>query len=63
LIQPEYLEKIQLAYLQYFKSITKQIVLIVNTSKLNFVESKDDYNKLVALINPEFMPGTHFINP
>lgn len=61
-IQPEYLEKIQLAYLQYFKSITKQIVLIVNTSKLNFVESKEDYQKLVGLINHEFTPGTHFMN-
>lgn len=62
-IQADYLEKIQFSYLQYFKSITKQIVLIVNVSKLNFVESKDDYKKLVDLINHEFTPGTHFINP
>lgn len=62
-MQPEYLEKIQFAYLQYFKSITKQIVLIVNVSNLNFVETKNDYQKLVELINHEFTPGTHFINP
>lgn len=62
-IRAEYLEKIQFAYLQYFKSITRQTVLIVNTSKLDFVESKGDYENLVGYINHDFTPGTHFINP
>lgn len=60
-ITADYLEKIQHAYLQYFKSITKQTVLVIDVSKLDFVESERDYQKVVELTDLDFTPGTHFI--
>lgn len=62
-IPADYLEKIQHAYLQYFKSITKQTVLVIDVSKLDFVESERDYQKVVELTDLDFTPGMHFITP
>lgn len=62
-IRAEYLDKIQSAYLHYFKSLTRQIVVIVNVSKLDFVESDSDYKNLARLVSHDFTPGIHYINP
>ncbi len=62
-IKPEYLEKIQLAYFQYFRSLTKQIILVLNVSEINFVDNPADYRKIIDAINHDHIPGMHFINP
>lgn len=62
-ISPGYLEKIQMAYLHFFKALHRQIVLVVNTSKLNFVDVERDYESLLQIISHDYTPGTHFINP
>ena len=60
-IKADYLDKIQRAYLQFFRMLTKQIVLTVNISDLNFVENKMDYQKLTELIKHDYTPGMHFV--
>ncbi len=61
-IRAEYLEKIQQAYLHFFKTLTKQIVLIVNIANLDFVENRHDYEKIADLLRHDHTPGMHFVN-
>ncbi len=62
-ISADYLEKIQSAYLGYFKSLQKEIVLIVNTYGIDFVENESDYKKLLELFHRDYSPGIHIIQP
>jgi len=62
-IRADYLEKIQLAYFRYFRTLTKQTVLIVNVAKLNFVYDRYDYNQLMDSLKQDYTSGMHFINP
>ena len=57
-----YLEKIQSGYFDYFKLNKKSRILIVDTHELDFVENKEDYNKITALLNQSFSPGIHRIS-
>lgn len=61
-IQAEYLEKLQGAYLQYFKSITNQTILIVDASTIDFVNKPTDYEKLKDLLQQEYTKGVHYVN-
>ena len=61
-IKAEYLESIQQAYFHFFKTLTKQITLIVNIAEINFVENEADYKKLADLANHDYTPGVHFVN-
>ncbi len=56
-----YLQKIQSAYLDYFKLQHHSRVVLLNTSGLNWVENKTDYNTVVDLLNDEFEPGLHYL--
>ncbi|GIV33304.1 MAG: hypothetical protein KatS3mg031_0839 [Chitinophagales bacterium] len=62
-IQEAYLEKIQLAYFQYFRSISWAAVLIVHVAQLNFTENKEHYRRIKDLLKHDYTPGIHYINP
>src|SRR5207253_10362632 len=42
-IQGEYLDRIQNAYLEYFKLQTQARIVLLNTTELNYVDFKNDY--------------------
>lgn len=60
-ISAGYLENIQQAYLHFFKTLTKQIVLIVNIANLDFVGNEDDYERIAELLLHDYTPGMHFV--
>jgi len=60
-ISSDYLEKIQQAYLEYFKMQTHSRIVLLNTTQLNFVENKRDYDEVIELLNEDFEPGLHYI--
>jgi len=60
-ITGEYLEKIQHAYMEYFKMQTQSRIVLLNTADLNFVESKRDYDEVIEVLNDDFEPGLHYI--
>lgn len=60
-ITGDYLQKIQSAYLDYFKLQQHSRVVLLDTTELNWVENKGDYNKVVELLNEEFEPGLHYV--
>jgi deoxyadenosine/deoxycytidine kinase len=61
-IKPEYLEQLQSAYLQYFKTISNTTVLIVDASKIDFVNNAEDYEKIKELFFQKFNKGIQYIN-
>lgn len=60
-IQESYLERIQEGYFNYFKVNKPNRVLIIDTQSIDFVASKEDYQKLVGIIKKEYPPGVHRI--
>ena len=60
-IKGEYLEGIQTAYLEYFKLQHHSRVVLLNTGKLNWVENKADYDKVIEIVNEDFEPGLHYV--
>lgn len=60
-IQGEYLEKIQNAYLEYFKLQTHSRIVLLNTTNLNYIDLKKDYEFVVEVLNTEFDFGLHYV--
>ena len=60
-ISSDYLENIQQAYLEYFKLQSHSRIVLLNTSDLNFVENRRDYDEVIELLNDDFEPGLHYI--
>lgn len=60
-IEGEYLEKIQSAYLEYFKMQQHSRVVLLNTAKLNWVDNPADYLRVTELLQEDFEPGIHYV--
>lgn len=60
-IQPEYLEGIQNAYMDFFKLQQQSVVVLLNTTNLNFVDLKKDYGFVTEILNTEFKAGLHYV--
>jgi deoxyadenosine/deoxycytidine kinase len=55
-ITAEYLEKIQHGYFEFFKQHPDYTFLVIDTSNIDFVENKDDYQKIKSAIFDEQYP-------
>jgi deoxyguanosine kinase len=60
-IQSDYLDKIQNAYLDYFRHQQQSTVVLVNTTNLNFIDLKNDYEFILEILNTDFEPGLHYV--
>ncbi|MCF8297591.1 MAG: deoxynucleoside kinase [Saprospiraceae bacterium] len=58
-IKDDYLAKIQEGYLDYIKHQNNMRILIIDTNNIDFVNSVEDYNSVIDLINKEYSPGIH----
>lgn len=56
-ISADYLANIQQSYLTYFKTADKFPIVVIDTSKLDFVHSKTDYEYLKRLIMGQSYPN------
>jgi deoxyguanosine kinase len=59
LIQTSYLEKIQAGYLNHFRSLSGLRILILDTNKVDFMESTKDYEALLEVIHADYDIGIH----
>ena len=57
-IAPEYLEKINLGYLDYIKSQTDLNVLVIDMSDRDFVQNQEDYVYILSKIQEKLAPNT-----
>lgn len=62
-IEDDYLRKIQEGYLDYIRQQQGLRVLLIDTNKLDFVASDNDYNALTSIIMQEYPVGIHRITP
>ena len=60
-IKDDYLDKIQTGYFEFIKQQNKLPILIIDTNNIDFVNNIDDYQKIVGVINKEYLPGIHRI--
>ena len=61
-IKLEYLAELQDGYLQHFKSVQNQKVLIIDVNNLDFVDNPDDYNKILCLLQEDYPAGVSIRN-
>ena len=62
-IKGEYLDSIQKAYLNYFKSIENIPVLVIDVEGSKFWESKDEYEAIKSLIaKGDYKKGMNYIS-
>lgn len=60
-IPAEYLEGIQNAYLEYFKLQTNARIVLLDTTNMNWLESKADYERVKEILNAEWSVGLHYV--
>lgn len=61
-ITAEYLEEVQKGYFGFFKSQTDLKIAVIDSSQLDFVNKKADYEKLKKLIfGGDFKPGMNML--
>jgi deoxyadenosine/deoxycytidine kinase len=63
-IEDSYLDKIQEGYFEFFKQHNNsQPIVIVDTNNIDFVNNKDDYDKMITILSSKYSPGIHRIIP
>ena len=61
-IRPEYLKEVQEGYFGFFKSQTELKIVVIDTSTLDFVNKKSDFQQLKkAILEGEFNPGMNML--
>ncbi len=60
-IAASYLDAVNEMYFEFFKHQDKSRVLILDTSKIDFVEDDATYNKICKLLEKQYEPGLHYV--
>jgi deoxyadenosine/deoxycytidine kinase len=58
-IEDAYLEKIQSGYLDFIRQQQKMRILILDINNVDFVKNKDDYHRIIHLIDQDYDFGIH----
>lgn len=61
-ISEEYLQNIQESYMEHFLTVQLPKVLIIDTSRIDFVHYKKDFQTILEVISRDYLPGTHRIS-
>lgn len=59
-ITADYLQRLNEAYMSFFRQSLDQRVLILDTSKLDFVQDDAAYYLVKAAVTTEYAPGVHY---
>lgn len=58
-IENDYLEKIQSGYFEFIRQQQNQRILILDTNNVDFVKNKEDYKRIIELIDQPYEIGVH----
>lgn len=58
-IENDYLEKIQSGYFDFIRQQQDMRILILDTNNVDFVKNKEDYQRIIHLINRDYEIGIH----
>lgn len=62
-IKKEYLEKIQVSYLDFIRQQSNMRILIIDTNKLDFVNHSRDYQTILDIMSQDYDIGVHRVTP
>lgn len=60
-ISAAYLEGIQNAYLEYFKLQINSRIILLDTTNMNWIESKADYERVKEILNTDYSLGLYYL--
>ena len=58
-IENDYLEKIQSGYFEFIRQQQNMRILILDTNNVDFVKNKEDYKRIIELIDQPYEIGVH----
>ena len=58
-MDPEYLQRIQQAYFDYFRTVSDIPIVVLDVQDIDFVAQEDHYQLIVRLLHNKFEPGMH----
>jgi len=58
-IAPEYLERVQNTYFDYFRTQTELAILVIDLGDIDFQREKAYYRHILTLIRQNYEPGVH----
>ncbi len=61
-ITSDYLQTIQDAYFEYFRSETGFPILIIDVEEMDFIKKKEDLDEIVTLMTKKYNPGVHRVS-
>lgn len=61
-ISGDYLERIQNAYFEYFRIQTHLRIVVLDVSRIDFINSRTDYEKVLTVLEKDHTVGTTFIS-
>lgn len=60
-IEANYLERLNSAYMEFFKQQTNSKIIILDTSGMDFVKNSADFNKIIQLFEVEYDKKLNFL--
>ncbi len=60
-IKDDYLEKLEQGYWDFFKAQSNMKIVVVDSNHLDFVSNESDYEKIIQILQRDFLPGLHRI--
>ena len=61
-ISPDYLQSIQIAYLEFFKHHPGFPILILELGAMDFVAQPEHFGDIKELLSKNYAPGVHYLN-
>ena len=58
-IAPEYLQQIQTAYFDFFKTNDNIPILIIDLDQIDFLHNREYYDKILEILHKPYHPGVH----
>lgn len=58
-MDPEYLQRVQQAYFDYFKTVSDIPIVVLDVQDIDFVANEEHYQAIKSLLQNTFAPGMH----
>ncbi len=60
-VRKSYLQKVEDIYFEYFKDNEHLRILVIPSDELDFVEKREDYERIIEGVTQKYEPGIHYL--